>query len=323
MEYRRFGRTNLKVSEIGHGLWGMGGWTGSDDHQSLETLQKSLELGCNFFDTAWGYGSGHSDSLLGRLIKNNPSAEVIAASKVPPKNNKWPASPKDKLADVFPRQHVFEVAEKIRLAIGKDSIDLLQFHVWDDTWTDDDDWKQTVADLKAHKLIRFFGLSLNRWQPWNGLKAIRTGLVDAVQVIYNIFDQAPEDELFPLCEQLDIGVIARVPLDEGGLTGKLTDASRFPQDDWRARYFGPENLHPTVVRATALKKLLPENMALPEMALRFVLSNRTVSTTIVGMRSLEHVREDIRLSDGKGLPGELVDRLREHRWDRQVASWSD
>lgn len=323
MEYRRFGKTNLKVSEIGHGLWGMGGWSGSNDKQSLDTLQKSLEMGCNFFDTAWAYGGGHSDNLLGRLIKNNPSAEIIAASKVPPKNSKWPGSPDDKLADVFPRSHVFKHAEKILQAIKKDSIDLLQFHVWDDSWTEDDEWKQTIADLKAKKLIRFFGLSINRWEPWNGLKAIQTGLVDAVQVIYNIFDQAPEDELFPLCESLDVGIIARVPLDEGGLSGKLTDETKFPENDWRARYFGPQNLHKTVERANALNELLPPGMSLPEMALRFILSSKNVSTTIVGMRTLEHVIEDVRVSDGKGLPDEMIARLRVHRWDRKVAPWSD
>jgi aryl-alcohol dehydrogenase-like predicted oxidoreductase len=155
------------------------------------------------------------------------------------------------------------------------------------------------------------------------MKAIETGLVDAVQVIYNIFDQAPEDQLFPLCEKMDVGVIARVPLDEGGLTGKLTDETHFPCNDWRNRYFGPENLHPTVVRANALKELVPENMSLPEMALRFVLSNRTVSTTIVGMRTLGHLQDDLRVSDGMGLSGELITNLRTHRWDRKVAPWSD
>jgi aryl-alcohol dehydrogenase-like predicted oxidoreductase len=195
--------------------------------------------------------------------------------------------------------------------------------VWDDSWAIEDEWKQAVTDLKARKLIRFFGLSINRWEPWNGLKAIRTGMIDAVQVIYNIFDQAPEDELFPLCDAMDIGVIARVPLDEGGLSGKLTNEMRFPKDDWRARYFGPENLHQTVVRADALKELLPDEMDLPEMALRFVLSNKTVNTTIVGMRTVEHARQDARVSDGVGLPADLISRLRPHRWDRKIAPWSD
>jgi aryl-alcohol dehydrogenase-like predicted oxidoreductase len=323
MKYRRFGKTELMVSEIGHGLWGMSGWSGSDDQVSLETMQLSLEGGCNFFDSAWAYGDGHSDQLLGKLIKDNPGAKIIAASKIPPKNLKWPASSNDKLRDVFPRQHVLDYTAKILECIGTGCLDLLQFHVWDDSWTDEDEWKETISELKAKKLIRFFGLSINRWEPWNGLKALQTGLVDAVQVIYNIFDQAPEDELFPLCTRLDIGVIARVPLDEGGLSGQLTDETRFPETDWRARYFGPENLHATVVRANALQELLPENMSMPEMSLRFILSNSVVTTTIVGMRTPDHLHEDVSVSDGVKLPVELIDRLRAHRWDRKIAPWSD
>jgi aryl-alcohol dehydrogenase-like predicted oxidoreductase len=323
MKYRKFGRTNLLVSEIGHGLWGMGGWSGSDDKESLKTLQMSLELGCNFYDSAWAYGDGHSDQLLGQLIKNNPTAKIIAASKIPPKNLKWPGSSKDKLKDVFPRQHIIDYTEKILDGVGIEPLDLLQFHVWDDSWTDDDDWKQTISDLKAKNLIRFFGISINRWEPWNGMKALQTGLVDAVQVIYNIFDQAPENELFPLCEKMNIGIIARVPLDEGGLSGRLTNNTHFPDTDWRARYFGPENLPQTVVRAEVLKTLLPDDMSLPEMALRFILSNQIVSTTIIGMRTLGHLQEDVRVSDGMGLPDELITRLRPHRWDRKVSPWSD
>jgi aryl-alcohol dehydrogenase-like predicted oxidoreductase len=216
-----------------------------------------------------------------------------------------------------------DYTEKILQGIGINCLDVLQFHVWDDSWYDEDEWKLTVTDLKSKKLIRYFGLSINRWEPWNGMKAIQTGLVDAVQVIYNIFDQAPEDQLFPLCEKMNVGVIARVPLDEGGLTGKLTDETCFPEDDWRARYFGPENLHPTVVRANALIKILPENMSLPEMALRFTLTNKIVSTTIVGMRTLNHLHEDLSLSDGIRLPEELITGLRAHRWDRKIAPWSD
>lgn len=323
MEYRKLGKTNLLVSEIGHGLWGMGDWTDANDTQSLEALQKSLDMGCNFFDSAWSYGKGHSDKLLGQLIKNNPQAKIIAASKIPPKNQKWPATSGDKLRDVFPRQHVIEYTEKILEGIGIPRIDLLQFHVWDDSWFDNDEWKQTISDLKSKKLIRFFGLSLNRWEPWNGLKTIQTGLIDAVQVIYNIFDQAPQDELFPFCQKMNVGVIARVPLDEGGLSGKLSIDTHFPEADWRSRYFGPENLAPTVKRVDALISLMPANMSLPEMALRFILANNIVSTTIVGMRTLNHLHEDLRISDGRVLPEELILKLRAHRWDRKVASWSD
>jgi aryl-alcohol dehydrogenase-like predicted oxidoreductase len=198
-----------------------------------------------------------------------------------------------------------------------------QLHVWDDSWTENKQWQDAAQQLKEEGLIKLFGLSINRWEPWNGLKAIRTGRVDAVQVIYNIFDQAPEDQLFPLCQELGVGVIARVPLDEGGLSGKLTMDTKFPEDDWRAHYFGPENLKPTVERVEELKPLLPAGMSLPQLAMRFTLSHPAVSTVIPGMRTIAHVEQNIELSDGEGLNAELVKELRPHRWDRKVAPWSD
>jgi len=323
MQYRKFGRTDLKVSEVGHGLWGMGDWSGAEDKQSIQALQRSLELGCNFFDTAAAYGNGHSERLLGQLIKDNPGKEVIVATKVPPKSRQWPAKPEHKLKDAFPPEHIIEYTKRSLENLGVERIDVQQLHVWDDGWADDASWQEAAQQLKDEGLIRYFGLSLNRWEPWNGLKAIRTGAVDAVQVIYNIFDQAPEDELFPLCEEFGVGIIARVPLDEGGLSGKLTMDTKFPKDDWRNGYFGPQNLGPTVERAEALKKLLPAGMSLAEMAMRFVLSNPLVGTTIPGMRKLEHVEQNILLSDGKGLPAELIRALRAHRWDRKATPWSD
>src|SRR5437588_9140793 len=262
MKYRKLGRTEFNVSEIGHGLWGMSGWSGSEDRQSLESLQLSTDLGCTFFDTAWAYGEGHSDQLIGKVLKQNSGNRLYVASKVPPKNRKWPASREYAYADVFPREHVIKHAELIREAIGVEQIDLLQFHVWDDSWTDDRDFCSTVEELKNKQIVAAFGLSLNRWQPENGIMALRTGLIDAVQVIYNIFDQSPEDELFPVCRELNAGVIARVPLDEGSLGGKLTLETRFPSSDWRANYFGPENLPATVERVERLKKILPPGMSL-------------------------------------------------------------
>ena len=323
MNYRKLGKTNFAASEIGHGLWGMGDWKDSNDIQSLRTLQLSLEKGCNFFDSAWSYGSGRSDQLLGKLIQKNPDACIFTASKVPPKNMKWPARSEDRLEDVFPRQHVIEYTQKILEGLGTDHLDLLQFHVWDDAWTEHDEWKETIEYLKGKKLIRNFGISLNRWEPWNGIKAIETGLIDTVQVIYNIFDQAPEDKLFSVCRENNIGIIARVPLDEGGLTGKLNLQSRFPKGDWRAKYFGKENLVPTVKRAEALSNILPQGMTLPEMALRFILSNPIVSTTIIGMRNLNHVIENFSICDGVRLSDEMLALIKNHRWDRKISSWSD
>ena len=323
MKYRRFGRTGWQVSDIGYGLWGMSGWTGSEDRQSRESLQLAVDLGCNFFDTAWAYGDGKSDGLLGELIANNPGKRLYAASKVPPKNGKWPASPKDRYQQVFPREHVMKYARMIREKLRTEAIDVLQLHVWDDHWTDEAEFRQTVEELKKEGLIRYFGLSLNRWEPENGLQAVRAGLVDAVQVIYNIFDQAPEDKLFPLCRELDVGVIARVPLDEGSLGGKMTRETRFPKSDWRSLYFGAENLNATMDRVDELKKILPAGMALPEMALRFILSNPDSHTTIAGMRKAEHVRENAAVSDKNGLDAELLKKLKNHRWGRKPQRWSD
>ncbi|MBX3048667.1 MAG: aldo/keto reductase [Anaerolineales bacterium] len=323
MEYRAFGNRGLRVSEIGHGLWGMGDWKDSDDAQSLEALELSLSLGCNFYDTAWIYGSGHSEQLLGQLLRNHPDEKIVVATKVPPKNRKWPANPQDALEDTFPSDHIIEYTKRSLENLGIDCIDIQQLHVWDDHWAAHPSWQEAAQRLKEEGLIRQFGLSLNRWEPWNGLQAIRSGAVDSIQVIYNIFDQAPEDELFPLCQQMGVGVIARVPLDEGGLSGKLTQDTRFAADDWRNGYFGPENLAETVSRAEALKALLPAGMSLAELAMRFSISHPAVSTSIPGMRKPQHVRQNIAVSDGQALPDELLEALRHHRWDRKVAPWSD
>jgi len=327
MIYRKFGRTGLEVSDIAHGLWGMGGWSGSDDRESTAALQLAVDLGCNFFDSAWAYGEGKSDGLLGKILTQNnatPNGKPLyAASKVPPKNLKWPASAKSKYSDVFPPEHVFKYSDMIRKQLGTDTIDLLQFHVWSDTWADEPDFANTVDKLKQDCVIDNFGLSLNRWEPENGIKAMQTGLVDAVQVIYSIFDQSPEDELFPACQQLNVGVIVRVALDEGSLGGKMTKDTTFPKNDWRSRYFNPENLANTLERVDKLKQILPPGMSLPEMALRFVLSHPAVSTTIIGMRKLEHVRENIARSDKGPLSAELLQELKKHRWDRRPAPWSD
>lgn len=323
MRYRKFGRTGLEVSDIAHGLWGMSGWSGSEDRQSLEALQLATDLGCNFFDTAWAYGEGKSDGLLGQTLAKNKGKRLFAASKIPPKNLRWPALPKYKYHDVFPPDHVVKYADLIRRQLGTDSIDVLQFHVWDDHWSDEPDFRETVEKLKRDGVIRSFGLSLNRWEPENGLRALRTGLVDAVQVIYSIFDQSPEDELFPVCQELNVAVIVRVALDEGSLGGKLTAQTKFPANDWRAHYFNPENLRRTLDRVEKLKRTLPPGVSLPEMALRFVLSHPAVSTVIIGMRKEEHVRENLALSDKGALSPELLQELKHHRWDRKPAPWSD
>jgi aryl-alcohol dehydrogenase-like predicted oxidoreductase len=322
MQYRRFGRTGWKVSEIGFGMWGMGGWSGSDDAQSREALQVSVDLGCNFFDTAWAYGSGHSEALLGDLVRANPGKKLYTATKIPPKNSQWPSRRTFTLEDCFPPDHIEEYVHKSLQNAGLDSFDLIQFHTWEDSWLEDDRWFKKMDELRSQGLVHAIGISINRWEPWNGVKAVRSGLIDSVQVIYNIFDQNPEDELFPACRENDVAVIARVPFDEGTLTGTLTLESRWPQGDWRNTYFVPENLKASVERAERLKPLIPEGMSMPEMALRFILNNPTVSTIIPGMRKVRNVRQNIACSDAGPLPEGLHSALRLHRWDRNPTSWS-
>jgi aryl-alcohol dehydrogenase-like predicted oxidoreductase len=318
MHYRTFGRVGWPVSEVGYGMWGMGGWTGSDDAESLRSLHRAVELGCTFLDTAWAYGQGRSERLLGELVRAHPGRGLVVASKVPPKNMKWPGKAEYAAGDTYPADHVRQLTEASLEHLGLERLDLMQLHVWDDTWAADEGWQRAAEALKRDGLIRAFGISINRWQPENVLKALDTGLVDSVQVVYNIFDQAPEDVLFPACRARGVAVIARVPFDEGTLTGTLTRASRWPEGDWRNVYFSPENLAASVARAEALASLVPAGSTLPDMALRFILSCPDVATVIPGMRRIQHVEANLAASDRGPLPPGVVTALRGHRWNRVV-----
>jgi aryl-alcohol dehydrogenase-like predicted oxidoreductase len=322
MQKRRFGRTDWKISEIGYGMWGLAGWTGSDRKETDDSLNLAVESGVNFFDTAWGYAEGLSEQILGDLIRRYPDQKLYAATKIPPKNRQWPSRPEFKLEDVFPADYIVEYTEKSLSNLGVECIDLLQFHVWEDSWAQEGEWKEAIQKLTKEGKVERWGLSINRWEPNNALETLKTGLIDAVQVIYNIFDQAPEDQLFPLCKKLDIGVIARVPFDEGTLTGTLTKETTFPADDWRSTYFVPENLNSSVDHAETLRSDIPAGMTMPELALRFILNNPDVHTTIPGMRKLPHVRSNVAVSDGKLLSPELAEKLKQHRWDREPTQWS-
>jgi aryl-alcohol dehydrogenase-like predicted oxidoreductase len=323
---RRFGRLGWQVSEIGYGMWGIGGgengWTGAGDDEKWAALNRAVELGCNFFDTAWIYGRGHSERLLGDLLEAHPDRRIYVATKIPPKDRNWPSRRESALADVFPRDHIDEFVSRSLENLRVDKIDLLQFHVWEDSWADDDRWQSAITELRGQGMVDGVGISINRWEPWNALAAMRTELVDSVQVCYNIFDQSPEDELMPECEALDIAVIARVPFDEGALTGSLTTKSRWPDGDWRNSYFVPENLVASVERAERLREDLPRGMSMPEAALRFILAYPGVATVIPGMRSVRNVEANIAVSDGVILTSSDLETLRNHRWDRTPTGWS-
>src|SRR5215208_3973952 len=329
MKNRRFGRTNWEVSEIGYGMWGMASWSNSNDDESLHSLQAAVDRGCTFFDTAYAYGNGRSENLLGQIVRSNPDKRLYTATKIPPKTLQWPAPPESTLMESYPPDQVEEYVHRSLENAQLDQFDLMQFHTWSDDWMRDDRWFYKLDDLRSQKLIRAIGISINRWEPWNGVRAVRSGQIDAVQVIYNIFDQNPEDDLFPACRELDVAVIARVPFDEGTLTGTLTRNSKWPEGDWRNTYFVPENLIPSVERADAVKKTLEEwnrehstKITMPELALRFILGNPDVSTIIPGMRKLSHVESNIAASHAGPLPQDLHEQMKAFRWVRKPAPWS-
>jgi aryl-alcohol dehydrogenase-like predicted oxidoreductase len=318
VEYRTLGKTGLQVSEIGYGTWGIGkaGWTGADDQESIKGLHAAIDLGLNFIDTALAYGDGHSEQIVGRVVRAR-SETVYVATKVPPKNLQWPARPGVPASAAFPADYVIACTEKSLLNLGLETIDVQQFHVWSDEWVGQGDWLEGIQRLKAHGKIRFFGISINDHQPENALKLVESGVVDTVQVIYNIFDQSPEDRLFPACQQHNVGVIARVPLDEGGLTGKLTPDTTFAAGDFQAQYFKGDRKREIYDRVQAILADLGISAdQLPEVALRYILSNPAVSTVIPGMRSSRHVAGNLAAGDGRGLPTEQVARLKAHRWIR-------
>jgi len=316
MQTRGFGRLGWPVSEVGYGLWGMGGWTGSDDASSTAALERAIELGCTFFDTALAYGHGHSERLLAPVLARHRDNQLIVATKIPPKNMKWPALASYPLQEVFPADHMRRSTEESLRNLGLTSVDLQQCHVWSDHWANDPAWQRAVDDLKSEGLIRAFGISVNRWEPGNVLRALRTGLIDSVQVVYNLFDQDPEDELFPMCRELGVAVIARVPFDEGSLTGTMTRDMTWPPGDWRNLYFAPDKIGDILNRVDKLRPDVPADMTMPELALRFILANPDVTTVIPGMRRTRNVEANLAVSDGRTLSPETMARLHRHRWTR-------
>jgi aryl-alcohol dehydrogenase-like predicted oxidoreductase len=324
MKYRVLGKTGASVSEIAFGAWGIGQdmWVGATDKESERALGQALDLGVNFIDTALGYGDGHSEHLVGSVVRRRDDTAYVA-TKVPPKNLEWPARDGVAADDAFPKEHVLRSTEISLRNLGLDAVDLLQFHVWSDEWTESGTWRDAIDELKEAGKIRWFGISLNEHQAANGIEAVKSGAVDVVQVLYNIFDQSPEDELFPACEREDVGVIVRVPLDEGGLTGNIGPETVFAPEDWRNAYFRDDRRQEVYERVAAIATDLQRPVAdMPALALQFCLSASAVSTVAVGMRSIEHVRANTAVSDGPRLGATQLDELRAHRWVRDFYAGS-
>lgn len=326
MKSRRFGRLNWQVGEVGYGMWGIaggdGGWSGSDEDQGMECLAYAASVGCNFYDTAWIYGRGHSERMVQHHASSHPDHDLKIATKIAPFNRIWPSKRGDKFSEIYPTDYLRESMEQSRVNLDTDRIDLMHFHVWEDDWIEDHAFLSIIEEWRNQNLIAGIGISANRWEPWNSLRAVESGLIDVVQVIYNIFDQAPEDDLLPLCREKDVAVIARVPFDEGTLTGSLSYNSVWPEDDWRNSYFVPDNLIASVDRAEALRPLIPEGETMAELALRFILANPDISVVIPGMRQMRNVQANTSASGKSPLSDDLLQQLKAHRWDRSPTEWS-
>ena len=318
MKYRTLGRTGFEVSEIGYGAWGIGGkqWLGGTDDESVAALRRAIEMGVNLIDTALAYGDGHSEKLVGQVVRE-AERKIYVATKVPPKNRIWPAERGTSIREVFPYAYIVESAEESLRNLGLETIDLLQLHVWQPEFVEADDWQRAFEDLKRHGKVRRVGISVSEHDPDSVLSALRTDLIDAVQVIYNVFDQTPEQNLFPLCLEKNVGVLARVPLDEGALSGTITESTKFPAGDFREYYFRGDRKMQVVKHVDALLKDLGSvGEPLPDLALRFCLAHPAVSTVIPGMRSVKHAENNSRLPDLGPLPGSTLEILKRHAWDR-------
>jgi aryl-alcohol dehydrogenase-like predicted oxidoreductase len=319
MNYRKLGRTGLDVSELGYGAWGISGkqWIGATDDGSLAALRLAISNGVNFIDTALAYGDGKSEELVGKAVKESRET-VYIATKVPPKNRVWPARSGVGIEEVFPAEYIIESTETSLRNLGVETVDLQQLHVWNPEWLDRDEWRRAFETLKSSGKARFVGISINDHQPDTALGIIKTGLIDTVQVIYNVFDQTPEKTLFPACLEHNIGVLARVPFDEGSLTGRIHEATTFPEGDFRNHYFRGDRKKEVVERVAAIMKDLglADTSAVPEIALRYCLSHPAVSTVIPGMRSLSSVEANVKAANEGPLPKDGVEVLHRHAWDR-------
>src|SRR5258708_3113047 len=336
MKYRTLGKTELKVSEIGYGTWQLANdpncWVGADLEESLKSLARFVELGGNFIDTAWIYGFDDakpdehpSEQLIGKFLKQSGKrGRLILATKVPPKNMNWPALKGVSVSEVFPNDWIEKCVDDSLKSLGIDSLDLVQFHVWQDDFVDEDGWKETIQKIMKSGKVKNWGISVNDYQPTNCVRALDTGLISTIQFIFNLFHQKPTEKLFPYAKKRNIGLIARVPLDEGGLSGNFTENTTFEEGDFRSKFFTKERLKELVKRTDGLKKLLDgEAKTLSELGLRYILSFDEVSTAIPGMRKMSHVESNTSLSDGQKLSAQLMEQLKNNSWERNFYPYKD
>ena len=322
MQYKNFSKSNTKVSRLGYGGWGIGKsfWIGADDEESKKSLHLAIENGVNFFDSAFVYGNGHSEKLIGEVEKES-GKELFITSKIPSKKFEWPAADSSTLEESFPKEHIIRMTERSLRNLKRDYLDLQQFHVWNDKWAENDEWKEAVMKLKQDGKVRFFGISVNDHQPENGIEAGKTGLIDSFQVIFNIFDQSPTDKLLPFCLENNISIIARVPFDEGALTGTVTPETIFPRGDFRNQYFAGERKKVVWQKIQDISEdIKDETESLAEAALRYIISFEAVTTVIPGMRKSKNLLANVNSVEKGPLSAELLERLKNHRWIRNFYS---
>ena len=318
MRYRMLGKTGFEVSEVGFGAWGIGGdwWKGSSDDEALAALGQAIDLGVTFVDTAMGYGAGHSERLIGRALRGR-SERVHVGTKVRPMNYNFSPKPGDSFTEAFSAQWIIDSTEQSLQNLDQETLDMQMMHVWLDEWAAFDGWKEAVVRLKEQGKIRAFGLSLvfPFTEAHLPREAIATGLIDACEVVYNIYQQEPQQALFPLAQRNNVGIIARCPFDEGSLTGMIGPETTFPEGDWRNDYFRGDRKQQVYERAQALQWLLRGDVeSLPEAALRFCLSHPAVSSVIAGVRRARHVQFNVRAAEKGPLPAADLERLKAHAW---------
>lgn len=316
---RRFGRMGWEVTEIGFGAWAIGGWWGDqDDNESLHALRRYLDMGGNFIDTAQAYGNGHSERLIGQIIKDRGD-RVYVATKLPPKNGEWSPPSYTPHTKSFPAAYIREGVETSLKNLGTEAIDVYQLHTWCETWNTADEIFETLGQLKQEGKILAAGISTTESYPECVIPALKTGVIDALQIIFNLFEQHPRETILPLCKELGVGVIIRVPYDEGALTGKYKGNETFPSDDFRSIYFRGDNLKATVQRVELIRAWAEENMPgmpMAELALRWVLSHGDLDVVIPGIRNVRQAELNTAPSDGKHFtPGQLRE-LKRFAWRR-------
>ncbi len=321
MQYRELGKTGMRVSEIGFGAWALGGssWGGQSEEDSLAALHRAADLGVNFIDTAQVYGRGTSERVIGKFLRLRRE-KIFVATKTPPQaGENWPPSPYDDMHVNYPAEYLRENVEERLRNLGVDCIDLLQLHTWTRAWNKNPAPLETLVKLKKQGKIRAVGVSTPEQDQNCVLDLMRKGFVDVVQVIYNIFEQEPASELLPAAAETGVGIIVRVVFDEGSLTGKFTEETRFPAGDFRNEYFRGDRLTRTVARVRALQKDLDgSGYTLPQAAIGFALAHPAVSTVIPGIRNAAQAEANTAVSDLPRLPEALLRKLHKHAWLRSV-----